>query len=64
MYGSTDMKRFRTSASPSFSGSDSVHASEKLAAVGIPLGREARRISRLVSLDMNIVSFWTGPNIT
>ena len=57
MYGSTDIKRLRTSTSRSFSGSESVHTNVKLSAVGIPLGREARQTSRLVSLDINIISF-------
>lgn len=48
MYGSTDMNRCRTSTCSASSGGSVTTANVKLAAVGMPLGREARRISRLV----------------
>src|ERR1039458_6673996 len=48
MYGSTDIKRLRTSPSRSCSGCSSVRARVKLSAVGSPLGREVSRISRLI----------------
>src|ERR1039457_5850998 len=53
IYGSTDIKRLRTSTSWSFSGSEAAHAKVKLAVVGIPVGRDARQISRLVSFDID-----------
>src|SRR5208282_2026101 len=49
------MKRLRTSTCWSGSGSNSVCARIKLAAVGIPLGREASRISRLEISDIIII---------
>src|ERR1017187_4355441 len=55
MYGSTDMKRLRTSTCWSCSGSSSVCARVKLSAVGIRLGREASRISRLVIFDIKML---------
>src|ERR1035437_8376320 len=48
------MKRLRTSTCWSCSGSSSVRARVKLAAVGNPLGREASRISRLEIIDIKI----------
>src|ERR1039458_4220707 len=42
------MKRLRTSTCSSCSGASSARARTKLAATGLPLGREARRISRLI----------------
>jgi len=49
------MKRLRTSTCWVRRGSGSTYASVKLAAVGIPLGREASRISRLATFDIKMV---------
>src|SRR5580704_10518755 len=46
MYGSTDMNRLRTRICPSARSGWSASVSAKLAAVGQPVGREARTIWR------------------
>ena len=46
MYGSTDIKRLRTTTSWSFGGCRVVFATTKLDAAGIPVGRETNRTSR------------------
>jgi hypothetical protein len=50
------MKRFRTKTAWSRSGFSSIRARVKLAAVGMPLGREASRISRLIKCVMILSS--------
>src|SRR5262249_14392668 len=52
MYGSTDRKVLRTRISPSAIGDDCTSAISKLSGVGQPLGREARRTSRVSVSDM------------
>src|SRR5579884_1378881 len=55
MYGSTDIIVLRTRTSPSPGGATLAVASAKLASVGSPDGRDARRISRLATAPLVVL---------